>query len=237
MSSITNNPGSIQQIQQIQTKLNIQMDQNDLLDIILELRNYFLNFNIDGTRIFKFKKSDLYKKNILISTIVGKAPWGTSNLSNTTNGYNSYTNLYTWSATSCGNNFYFGTLDLRSQIYNFIAIILSVLVQIPDLYQYLLELPEDFIILITELFNPNFNISDLDNLSDKKLYFDIIKITSGSRDKITSSGFNVNDGLNENADSGVRNLNIIKHHKENYLLVGTTCYQVNNVAKNYLIKI
>ena len=93
------------------------------------------------------------------------------------------------------------------------------------------------IIIITELFNPNFCIGNLENLPDKQLYFDIIKINSHHQDKITSNGFNINNGLNKNADDGVRNLNIIKHCDNNYLLVGTTCYKVDNVSKNYLIKI
>ena len=234
-SLLINNPESLQKIQ---NKLGIQFNQNNLLDIILGLRQIILSFDIEGTRIFKFNKSDLYKKNdVLISTVVGEAPYGTLNLSTTSNGYNSYTNLYTWSATSCGNDFYFGTLDLRSQIYNLIALLIGLISQNPDLYQYLLSLPEEQIIIITELFNPNFCIGNLENLSDKKLYFDIIKINSYSQDKITSGGFNTDNGLNIFADDGVRNLNIIKHHKENYLLVGTTCYQVNNVAKNYLLKL
>ncbi len=90
---------------------------------------------------------------------------------------------------------------------------------------------------MTELFNPNFCIGNLEDLANKKLYFDIIKINSIHQDKITSSGFNTSNGLNPLADDGVRNLNIIKHCKDNYLLIGTTCYQINNVAKNYLIKL
>ncbi len=37
--------------------------------------------------------------------------------------------------------------------------------------------------------------------------------------------------MNEQADDGLRNLNIINHNNENYLLIGTTCYQMTNVAK------
>jgi hypothetical protein len=234
IASLTNNPDTIQKIQ---TRLNIQLDQNNLLDLILELRKILLDFDIEGTRILKFNKSDLYSDNILISTVVGNPPYGTLNLSNTTNGFNSYTNLYTWSATSCGDNFYFGTLDLRSQIYNTIAILLSAITSNPELYQFLLTLPQDQIIIITELFNPNFCIGNLTDLSNKQLYFDVIKIKSALVDKITSSGFNTSDGLNQMADDGVRNLNIINHCGEKYLLIGTTCYQVDNVAKNYIVKI
>ena len=207
------------------------------MDLILGLRKILLNFNIEGTRIFKFKKSDLYKDNILISTVIGDAPYGTLNLSKTSNGYNSYTNLYTWCATSCGDDYYFGTLDLRSNIYKLIVTLIYSLYSDPDLYKFLLNLPQEQIIIITELFNPNFCIGNLENISDKKLYFDIIKINSDDQDKITSSGFNTSNVLNEFADDGIRNLNIIKHRNYNYLLIGTTCYQVDNIAKKYLIKI
>jgi hypothetical protein len=231
---IINNPNILEKII---NKLNIQLNQLNLLDTILELRKVILDFDIEGTRIFKFKKSDLYKNDILISTIVGEPPFGTLNLSNTTNGFNSYTNLYTWCATSNNNDFYFGTLDLRSQIYNLIALLTSLILSNPQIYQFLLSLPESQIIIITELFNPNFCIGNLTDLSNKKLYFDIINIKSNFQDKITSSGFNTNDGLNQFADDGVRNLNIIYHGCHKYLLVGTTCYQPINVAKNYLVKI
>ena len=217
--------------------LNIKLFQNNILNIILELRKLLLNFDIEGTRIFKIKKSDLFKKDILISTIVGEAPFNTLNLSNTTNGFNSYTNLYTWTATSCGKNFYFGTLDLRTQIYNFIVILITSIIPNPNLYQFLISLPQPQIILLTELFNPNFCLSNLDNLADKQLYFDIIKISCNSQEKITSCGFNSNNGLNNFADEGVRNINIIKHNKKKFLLIGTTCYQTDNVAKNYLLRL
>lgn len=234
-SSLMNNPTGIQKIQ---NELNIQVNETNILDIILELRKVFLSFDIEGTRIFKFEKSQLYKNNdILISTVVGNPPFGTLNLSNTSNGYNSYTNLYTWCATSYQNNFYFGTLDLRAQIFNLIALLISLLLSNPELYQLLLTLPEDQIIIITELFNPNFCIDNLTDLSNKKLYFDIINIESNIQDKITSSGFNITNGVNPLADDGVRNLNIITNCKQKFLLVGTTCYQPNNVAKNYLVKI
>lgn len=234
---LKNNPNSIQKIQnKLGIKFN-QVDQNNLLDLILELRKILLNFDIEGTRIFKFKKSDLYKNDILISTVVGDAPYGTLNLSTTSNGYNSYTNLYTWCATSYRDDYYFGTLDLRTEIYNLLVSLIVSIFTNQNLYQFLLTLPQKQIIIITELFNPNFCIGNLENLPDKQLYFDIIKINSNHQDKITSNGFNINNGLNKNADDGVRNLNIIKHCDNNYLLVGTTCYQVDNVSKNYLIKI
>jgi hypothetical protein len=55
--------------------------------------------------------------------------------------------------------------------------------------------------------------------------------------KITSDGFNFSNQINSLSDDGVRNLNIIKSNKDKYLLIGTTCYQPTNVAKNYLIKL
>lgn len=248
--SLINNPSVQKKIQnKIQNKIVILnndkniLDQHILLDFILELRSIVLDFDIEGTKIFRFKKSNLFKKsNPLISTIVGNPPYSTLNLSNTSNGYDSYTNLYTWCATSSGKDFYFGTLDLRSQIYKLIILLLNSFLQIPGLYEFLINLPQDQIIIITELFNPNFCIGNLtdfsNNFSNKKLYFDIIKITdSNVQNKITSSGFNQNNGLNPNADDGVRNLNIIETHKKKQLLIGTTCYQTTNVAKNYLINL
>lgn len=246
---IINNPNILNKIQ---TKFNLVGSNNILLDIILGLRNVILSFDIEGTRIFKFNKSDLFKKcDILISTVVGDSPYNTLNLSTTSNGFDSYTNLYTWCATSYRDDYYFGTLDLRSQIYNLIVLLISSILQIPGLYEFLVTLPQDQIIIITELFNPNFCIGGLENLRDKKLYFDIIKIESKTnyQNKITSSGFNTNNGLNQMSDDGVRNLNIIHNHDydhdhdhdhdhdQHYLLIGTTCYQSTNVAKNYLIKI
>ena len=225
-------------INQILTKLNIEINSiNSILELILALREFFLNFDIEGTRIFKFKKSQLFKKDIILSTVVGEPPYGTLNLSNIPNGFGSYTNVYTWCATSCKNNYYFGTLDIRSQIYFALVSIISSILNIPGLFDYLITLPQDQIIIITELLNPNFCIGSLTDLSNKKLYFDIINIKSCQKDQITSSGFNTIDGLNPIADDGVRNLNIISHKHENYLLIGTTCYQESNVAKNYLKKI
>lgn len=227
-------------LKKIQNKFNIVGSDNILLDIILGLRSIILSFDIEGTRIFKFKKSDLFKKHdVQMSTIVGESPYNTLNLSTTSNGFDSYTNLYTWCATSHKDDFYFGTLDLRSQIYNLIILLTASILQIPGLYEFLLTLPQNQIIIITELFNPNFCIGNLTNLQDKKLYFDVIKIESKSnyQNKITSSGFNTDDGLNQMADDGVRNLNIIHNSEKSYLLIGTTCYQPTNVGKNYLIQI
>ena len=210
-----------------------------LLDIILAIRNIFLNFDIEGTRIFEFSKDDLYKINeITINTVVGDPPYNTLNKSTTSNGYNSYTNGYTWCATSEKNNFYFGTLDIRSTIYSsLVLIIVQFLNNPPGLYEFLISLPEDLIIIITELFNPNFCIGNLEDLEDKKLYFDIINIKNDNISKITSSGFNLLNSINKFSDDGVRNLNIIKSCKNKYLLIGTTCYQPTNKSKNYLYNI
>ena len=223
-------------------KLDISISSTDsLLDVILAIRKIFLSFDIEGTRIFKFNKCELYhKKNIIFTTVVGNPPYNTLNKSNTTDGYNSYTNLYTWCATSQKNDYYFGTLDIRSSLYvSLVTIIVNLLGNPQGLYQYLITLPEEQIIIITELLNPNFCISSLTDLKNKELYFDIIHIKYDNISKITSDGFNSLDRVNNFSDDGVRNLNIIEScdNKSKYLLVGTTCYQPTNVAKNYLVKI
>lgn len=223
-------------------KLGISISSaNSLLDIILALRQIFLSFDIEGTRIFKFNKSELYnKKDIVFTTIIGIPPYNTLNKSNTSDGYNSYTNLYTWSATSQKNDYYFGTLDIRANLYvSLITIIVLLLGNPSGLYEYLISLPEEQIIIITELLNPNFCLGSLTDLTNKELYFDIIHIKCDKIGKITSDGFNSLARVNNFSDDGVRNLNIIEScdKKSKYLLVGTTCYQPTNVAKNYLVKI
>lgn len=223
-------------------KLGITISNADsLLDVILALRQIFLSFDIEGTRIFKFNKCELYnKKDVLFTTVVGYPPYNTLNKSNTSDGFNSYTNLYTWCATSQKNDYYFGTLDLRANLYvSLITIIVELLGNPPGLYEYLITLPEEQIIIITELLNPNFCLGSLTDLTNKELYFDIIHIKCDKISKITSDGFNSIARVNNFSDDGVRNLNIIEScdKKHKYLLVGTTCYQPTNVAKNYLVKI
>lgn len=214
---------------------------NSILDIILALRQIFLSFDIEGTRIFKFDKCELYnKKDIVFTTVVGYPPYNTLNKSNISDGFNSYTNLYTWSATSQKNDYYFGTLDIRANLYvSLITIIIELLGNPPGLYEYMITLPEEQIIIITELLNPNFCLGSLTDLTNKELYFDIIHIKCDKITKITSDGFNSLARVNNFSDDGVRNLNIIEScdKKSKYLLVGTTCYQPRNVAKNYLVKI
>lgn len=233
--SIARNPNLLNKILSV-----ISSENNDsLFNIILAIRKIILGFDLEGTRIFEFSKNKLYGKNdIMFKTVVGSAPYDTINKSITQDGYNSWTNGYTWCATSYKDNFYFGTLDIRSEIYTSIVIILvQLLNNPPGLYEYLISLPEEQIIVITELLNPNFCVGNLEDLKDKKLYFDIININNSNVKKIISDGFNLSDKVNNFSDSGIRNLNIIDGCKGKYLLIGTTCYQLSNKSKNYLLEI
>ena len=213
-----------------------------LLDIISLLRESITKLDIDGTHIYSISKKSLYKNEpILVTTIIGNPSHGTINKSSTTNGYNNFCNVYTWSSTSNNHDFYFGTLDIRDQLY---ILLVNILVNLitdeylqSEIKNILLSLPQEIIILITEFFlNEKFVLPI--NFIDKKLYFDIIKIDSNQNiSKITSNGFCNNNNLSNTADDGVRNLKIVKNNNDTYLLIGSTCYQSNNSAKLYTIKL
>jgi hypothetical protein len=224
-----------------QNNLNSIINKDSpMLEIIDGLRKLVSNLDIDGTRIFTISKKSLYKcVSPIITTIIGNVPYATINKSTTTNGYNNFLNVYTWASTNYKNDCYFGTLDIRASIYTGIVnLIISILpIPIPGLQYFLLSLPENIIILITEFFlNIDFTLPI--DFTNKKLYFDIIKIDKDQNiSKITSSGFSTSYRLSETADEGVRNLDIVKNKNGNFLLIGSTCYQTTNTAKVYTLPI
>lgn len=206
---------------------------------IFKLLKYIVsNLDIEGTRVFKINKSDLFQSSIApIYTLVGEPPLNTINLSITNDGYNNFLNVYTWA--SCAdlheNISYYGTLDIRSSIYNLLT---EAFKNNTIIYNYLINLDEKGKILITEiLLNKNFSLPI--DYKNKELYFDVFNIKKNENNyeinKITSNGFISSNPLLP--DEGVRNINVIKNKNGNFLLVGSTCYQEDNVSKNYIIKI
>ncbi len=216
-------------------------DLTTLIEFIILIRGLVSNLDIQGSKILSFDKKDLYKeKPPLITTVVGDPVYNSLNKSKTSDGYNNFANVYTWCSTSRKNNFYFGTLDLRSGLYTSLVYAVASIFGIPEIIPIFLSLPEDLIILITEFaFDPDFALGTNIDFSDKKLYFDIIHIDSktGLTNKITSSGFSPSQTLSPVGDDGCRNLNIISNDSGKYLLVGTTCYQQSNSAKVFTLKI
>jgi len=212
-----------------------------LLELLTIIRSLISNFDIDGTRIFSFDKKNLYKKSPpILSTVVGTSVFNTIVKSKTSNGYNNFANVYTWCSTSYHNEFYFGTLDIRSTLYVSLVTAIANILDMPELIPALLSLPENLIILITEfIFDPNFILDTNIDFTDKQLYFDVIKINSCTEttEKITSRGFSTVDGINPRGDDGCRNINIVDNNKGRFLLIGTTCYQKNNYAKNFTLQI
>ena len=206
---------------------------------ILKLLKYIVsNLDIDGTRLFKIKKKDLFKKKLPpIYTLIGDPPINTINISDTTNGYDNFSNVYTWA--SCNepknNKTYYGTLDIRSLLYSSLLILFK---NIPPIYSFLLNLDEKNKILITELLFSS-DITTPINYKDKEFYFDVFSIQKDDKQniikKITSNGFK--ESKPKLPDDGVRNINIITNSKGRFLLVGSTCYQEENVAKNYILKL
>ncbi len=227
-----------------QLREHLKMNINDLttvLEFLIFVRELINGLDLDGTRIFSFNKKDLFSDDpVQITTLVGTPVYNSINKSTTTNGYNNFANIYAWCSTANCDDFYFGTLDIRSQIYVAIVYILAEIFSVPDLIPILLGLPEFLIILITEIiFDPGFILDSDFNFQDKLLYFDIIKINekTGFINKITSDGFNPIDGLTPVGDDGVRNLDVVTNCSGSYLLIGTTCYQPSNSAKVYTLKI
>jgi hypothetical protein len=206
---------------------------NNLLLLLLQIRELIANLDITGSKIYKINKNNYDE----ISTILGYPSQNTINQSEINNGYNNFLNVYIWCATKLENELYFGTLDLRTILYtSLVEIIVNLFPNIENLKEILLNLPEDIIIIIIEIvFNKYLSLPiDLEN---KQLYFDIIKYKNNEFSKITSNGF-VNTGyLNEYGDAGCRNLNIIKNKNGTFLLIGTTCYQITNYAKNWLLSL
>lgn len=206
--------------------------------LIESVRKIAQNLDLNGTRIFTINKNDLYKKSIpKITTILGEAPKNTVNKSSTDNGNNNFLNVYTWQSTSFKKNIYFGTLDVRFPVWQFLAQIIGKTLKKSQITQTLLSLPNPIIIFLTEFFlNINFNPKEfIKTYFNKQLHFDLIKYNENSFSPITLNGFqSINPFL---TDDGVRNLDVVDNCNGTFLLVGSTCYQPNNVAKVYSLKI
>lgn len=211
-----------------------------LPEIIAFLREVASNIDLDGTRIFKTKKSHLYKSSPPdLITILGKAPKNTINNSTTENGNNNFLNVYTWQSINYKKDIFFGTLDVRFPLWQFIAQFIGQQLQNPQITQFLLNLPQPLIIIITEFFlNKNFNFNQfIHTYFDKLLHFDILCYNTDKQqfNTITKTGFSLaNPSM---PDDGVRNLDIINNCNGLFLLTGSTCYQPNNSAKLYTLKI
>ncbi len=207
-----------------------------VLELIKSIQELLLNLDVAGTRILSFNKVDLEKKYPpILKTVVGNPLLNTIVKSNTTNGYNNYLNVYTWASTSEKELFYFGTLDIRDILYKGLVDVIVNILGDPSIKPQLLALPEETIILITELLNVNLCLPI--DFANTQLYFDVIQIDNGNISKITSNGFNNTGYLSETSDSGVRNLEIVTNSTGKYLTIGTTAYQQSNSAKVYVIKI
>ena len=205
-------------------------------DSVKEFRLLAANLDLAGTRIFRIKKSDLFNGNApYVTTVLGSPPIGTINGSYTGDGYNNFLNVYTWESTADNNDLYFGTLDIRETAYLGLVDILIGAIGLPEIKPILLAAPENIRIAVTEyLLNINFSIPL--KFEDKQLYFDVIKIDGdGIISKVTSNGFReANPSL---PDEGVRNLDIVENQNGKFLLTGSTCYQPNNSAKLYTLKL
>ncbi len=212
-----------------------------VLEFLILIRTLINNFDIDGSRIFTFNKKDLFNKHPpVISTVIGDSVYNSFNKSKSSNGYNNFANIYTWCSCSIKNYFGFGTLDIRSSLYVSLVYSLATILNLPNLIPFMLGLPEYLIILITEfIFDPDFNFNSNFNYEDKLLYFDAFTINSDTNqvEKITSNGFSSIDGLNPVGDDGCRNINILSNKSGTYLVIGSTCYQNDNVAKVYTVKL
>ena len=224
-----------------------------LAELISNIQSFvdFVNFfriisaqtDIDGYRVFTINKCDLYKSTEpIITTIIGDAPLQTIDNSLSSNGINNFFNIYCWTSTNYVNEFYFGTLDIRSQLYILLISIISNILQID--IEILLNLPEQTIILLTDFFyNPNSFFPSLPlinlpiDLPNKQLYFDVFTIKNLIINKFTSSGYNKSSGINSFGYDGVRNLNVINNKNGKFLLTGTTCYQVENTAAVFIKKL
>jgi hypothetical protein len=211
---------------------------DSFLNILFQLRDIIAELDITGSKIFKFHKNQLFTPCIYITTIVGSPVYNSMNQSKSQNGNNNFLNVYTWCATSDSDKIYFGTLDIRSLIYNYlIQILIFIFPDITNLYNILYSLPEDIIILITEILLNKY-LSLPINIEDKKLYFDVFSIDSlNQMEIITRSGFNSFPNMNSYSQEGCRQLHIINNVKGCYLMIGTTCYKEDNYAKTYLYKL
>lgn len=221
----------------IQNKINLADKlAGDFDQGVKELRAAAANLDLAGTRIFTVKKNDLFKNsNPYITTVMGNPPIGTINGSTTGDGYNNFMNVYTWASTFDKRDLYFGTLDIRWEAYAGLVDILVGIIGFQEIKPILLAAPEEIVIAITEYFlNINFSIPI--NFEAKQLHFDVIKVDEkGVFSKITSNGFK--DANPSMPDDGVRNLDIVSNTNGKFLLTGSTCYQAENTAKVYTLKL
>jgi hypothetical protein len=102
----------------ILNKININPNLN-VLEILFELRNIIDNLDIKGSKIFKFKKTDLFSKTQII-TLLGDPSFNTTSQTQLSNGYNNFLNVYFWCSTSYDDRIFFGSLDIRSLLYSFL---------------------------------------------------------------------------------------------------------------------
>lgn len=224
----------------LQNPERIPKPPKGIKQIIEFLREVASNIDLDGTRIFKTKKSHLYKPSPPdLITILGEAPKNTINNSTTNNGNNNFLNVYTWQSTHYKKDIFFGTLDVRFPLWQFIAQFIGQQLQNPQITQLLLGLPEPLVIIITEFFlNKNFNFNQfIKTYLDKLLHFDVLCYNTDEQkfDTITKTGFSL--AKPSMPDDGVRNIDIINNCNGLFLLTGSTCYQPNNSAKIYTLKI
>jgi len=224
----------------LQNPERIPSPPQNIPEIIQFLRQVASNIDLDGTRIFKINKNQLFKQNIPdITTILGNAPKNTINNSTTNNGNNNFLNVYTWQSTSYKKNIYFGTLDVRFPLWQFISQFIGQQLQNPQITQFLLKLPQPLIILLTEFFlNQNFNFNTfIQTYFNKLLHFDILHYNTTNQQfkTITVNGFASSKPFLP--DDGVRNLDIINNCNGIFLLTGSTAYQPDNSAKLYTFQI
>jgi hypothetical protein len=210
-------------------------DLKSIEEIILKIRELFKNVDLNGFKVLYLNKDDLYNNEYPpINCLIGEPPINTINKSVAENGNNNMYNVYAWQSTfdKENNHIYIGSLDLSASIYD--SLIGLIQNTYPLLYTILKNLPENIKILILDILiqTPTLPI----NFYDKKFYFDVIEVNHMNQIKtITTNGFkNAKKNL---LDEGVRTISIIKNENGKFLLVGSTCYQKENAASVYTLKI
>jgi hypothetical protein len=219
-------------------KESFQIDNiniNTIQELIVKIRDLFKNLDVDGYKVLYLDKSDLYKdENPSIYSLIGIPPINTIDKSISINGNNNMYNVYAWQSTFDRDNdkIYIGSLDISESIYN--GLIMLVKDTYPLVYDILQNLPENIKIVILDIFIEKPYIQN--NLNDKKFFFDVIEIDSDNEVKvITTDGFKKSNP--KLSDEGVRTLSIIKNNNGKFLSVGSTCYQPENIAKIYTLRL
>lgn len=209
---------------------------SDIEPTILKIRELFKNVDINGFKVFYLDKNELYNSEVnpSIYCLIGEPPINTINKSTSGNGHNNLYNVYAWQSTCdiINDKVYIGSLDISDSIYNFLIGIIEN--TYPLLYMILKNLPENIKILILDILieKPSLPI----DFRDKQFYFDVLEIDPSNKvDTITTNGFKTSQP--KLSDEGVRTLMVIKNENGKFLSVGSTCYQLNNVAKIYTLSI